>query len=257
MSMRMTEGEFRCLGLKIDPDDPSRAVPAAALENMLPDVTWDLDRLAAYASSSLAEAARLDEESIQIGRRSTVQIYRSGKALSLAREQLKAEGRGRWGRWLESHGIRRTTAWEAAELFERAKSEDVVADLTPAQAKQKFGITCAPRKDRTSTRNQRPKTTTRDGHGVEELDPDRSEHAEVEEIGGGELGGEGEDTLGPDHPEDEALFSPPTSLREVLAVICNLLLECERRMAEIDGLTRPLVVDIVEIAARLGMEASS
>src|SRR4051812_27098859 len=108
MAMRLTESEFRGLGLTVDPDDPSRAIPAAAIDGSLPDESWDLDRLARYASSGLAEEGRLEHESIQIGRKSTVQIYRSGRALSIARAQLKLEGRGRWGQWLERHGIKRT-----------------------------------------------------------------------------------------------------------------------------------------------------
>ncbi len=137
-----------------DSGDPSRAVPVAATEGPLPDESWDLGRLARYASSGLAEAARLGSESIRIGRRSTVQIYRSGRALSLARKKLKAQGRGRWDRWLTEHGLKRTTAWEAAELYERAGSEDALAKLTPCQAKQKFGVTSPPLVDPTSPRSR-------------------------------------------------------------------------------------------------------
>src|SRR4051812_42681935 len=109
MTVRLTNGEFVRLGLAIDPDDRFRAIPAAAMDDSLPDDSWDLDRLARYASSGLAEAGRLEHESIQIGRKSTVQIYRSGRALSIARELLKTQGRGHWGKWQEEHGIKRTT----------------------------------------------------------------------------------------------------------------------------------------------------
>src|SRR4051794_22884116 len=76
------KGEYHELGLAIDPADPSKATPVATLDESLPDESWDLDRLARYASTGLTEADRLEHESIQIGRRSTVQIYRSGRALS-------------------------------------------------------------------------------------------------------------------------------------------------------------------------------
>ncbi|CAN5890362.1 hypothetical protein BH23PLA1_BH23PLA1_39260 [soil metagenome] len=150
MSINLIETQFHKMGLAIDPSDPSRAVPIASLGESMPDETWDLDRLARYASAGLAKADRLMQGSIQIGRRSTVEIFRSGRALSIARRRLKAEGRGRWTRWLEQHGIKRTTAWEAAELFERAGSEDKVANLMPGEAKRLFWVISPPREDEDS-----------------------------------------------------------------------------------------------------------
>jgi hypothetical protein len=160
MTLKLTTEEFHELGLTIDPTDPSKAVPIALLNESLPDDSWDLDQLALYASTGLAEADRLDQESIQVGRRSTVQIYRSGRALSIARRRLKAEGRGRWGRWQEEHGFKRTTAWEAAELYERAGSEDEVAQMTPKDAKSRYGITKPTRRDLDDSADEPPSTAT-------------------------------------------------------------------------------------------------
>ena len=54
---------------------------------------------------------------------------------------------GEWGRWLKEHNLKRTTAWEAIQLYERAGSEEAIANLTPSQAKRRFGIGTPPRAD--------------------------------------------------------------------------------------------------------------
>lgn len=248
MTVHLTEAEFQGLGLTIDPTDPSRAVPIAAQSDSLPDETWDLDRLARYASTGLAEAARLEHESIQIGRRSTVQIFRSGQALSIARSRLRSEGRGRWGRWLNEHGIKRTTAWEAAELFERAGSEEEVAGLTPGEAKSHFGVTRPPKEEADDPGDYRPPGPSPTAiTGMERVldegndEEPRSESCLIEEP----------------KLESNRLVYPPRTVREVLTAVCSLLLECERRKDEIDARCIPLVAEIREISLRLPAEVQA
>lgn|GEM_PF-3543975 len=76
-----------------------------------------------------------------------MQIFRSGHALAIARQKVKSERWGEWGRWQEEHNLKRTTAWEAIQLYERAGSEEAIANLTPSQAKRRFGIGTPPRVD--------------------------------------------------------------------------------------------------------------
>jgi len=140
MSIQMSVGDLRALGLQIDPDNPTQAIPAGPQAESFPDETWDLERLATYAETGLSEASRLQKESIQLGCRSTVQIFRSGHALAIARQKVKSERWGEWGRWLAEHNIKRTTAWEAITLYDRAGSEEAIANLTPSQAKKRYGI---------------------------------------------------------------------------------------------------------------------
>ena len=144
MSINMTQQELRGLGLQIDPDNPTQAIPAGPQAESFPDETWDLERLGNYAATGLSEARRLQKESIQLGCRSTVQIFRSGHALSIARRKVPW---GDWGRWLKEHDLKRTTAWEAIELYQRAGSEEAIANLTPSQAKKRYGIGRPPRSD--------------------------------------------------------------------------------------------------------------
>jgi len=137
MSIQMSVGDLRALGLQIDPDNPTQAIPVAHQAESVPNESWDLERLGNYAATGLSEASRLQKESIQLGRRSTVQIFRSGHALSIARRKVPW---GDWGRWLKEHDLKRTTAWEAVELYQRAGSEEAIANLTPSQAKKRYGI---------------------------------------------------------------------------------------------------------------------
>ena len=93
MSIRMTEHELHNLGLRIDPENPTEAIPVASDAKSLPDESWDLEKLALYAATGLSEANRLQKESIELGRRSTIQIFRAGGALSIARRKVQ------WGEW--------------------------------------------------------------------------------------------------------------------------------------------------------------
>ena len=81
MSINLTEAQLLALGLQIDPDDSTRAVPVICQAESIPDDSWDLQKLGLYAATGLNEADRLQRESLQLGRRSTVQIFRAGRAI--------------------------------------------------------------------------------------------------------------------------------------------------------------------------------
>lgn len=131
------ENELHALGFRVDPTDPGRAVPLA--DPTAPDDGWETDALGRYVAAELAESARLDGEARDLVRRSAVHLFRAGRALHLARERLKAAGE--WCGWQTRHGIARTSAWEAIELYERAGNEEAVAGLAISEAKTQFGVT--------------------------------------------------------------------------------------------------------------------
>ena len=80
MSINMTQRDFRALGLSINPDDQTQAISVETQFELIPGDCWDLNRLGTYAATGLNEANRLLRESVQLGHRSTVQIFRSGRA---------------------------------------------------------------------------------------------------------------------------------------------------------------------------------
>jgi hypothetical protein len=95
-----------------------------------PNDTWRLDELARYALDGLDKIR-------QLGRRTSVETWRVGHALSIV--QQKTKPKRQWGQWLAKHEISRTIAWEAIRLFEAA-TEDEVAELTISEAKIRYGI---------------------------------------------------------------------------------------------------------------------
>lgn len=235
MSISMTQQEFSALGLQVDPDDPTRAIPLEAQSESIPDDSWDLEQLGRYAATSLNEADRLLRESIQLGRRSTVQIFRSGHALAIARRKVPW---GEWGRWLATHHIKRTTAWEAIQLYERAGSEEAIATLAPTEAKRRYGIDKPPRADTEGSVDSgnhseatRPLNPSSDSTSPSEDEPDD---------------GEPEDDEPNDEPNDEPdlLARPPRTVRAMLVAASNLLLSCVQRSDEIDAACGHILAEI-------------
>ena len=91
MSIRMTEQDLRALGLHIDPENPTQAIPVAPQAESVPDESWDLERLGNYAATGLSEASRL-QKGIHSARSSVYCAdFRSGHALSIARRKVKSE----------------------------------------------------------------------------------------------------------------------------------------------------------------------
>jgi len=138
------EKELHQMGLMVDPNDPTQAVPLKKPDEDIPNERWSLEKLAGFAGNGFGEAKRLQGEATALARKSTVQIFWAGCALSLAKPKVKAEGKG-WRKWLSERGIPRTNAWEAEELYKQAKKVEAVADLTLTEAKRKFGVTKPPK----------------------------------------------------------------------------------------------------------------
>lgn len=225
MSIQMSEGELRTLGLQLDPGDPTRAIRVAPQADFVPDDSWDLDRLGFYSGTRLNEAKRLHGEMIQLGRRSTVQIFRAGHALSIARQKVKW---GQWDRWLKEHNIKRTTAWEAIQLYERAGSEEAIRNLTWAQAKRRYGITKSPPVDTRESAEHGDKSNPSSDTASHSDDQSGDDDSEDDELDDDEAGLET-----PDEPDVPA--RPPKSVRDMLIASSNLLLSCLERPHKMDA----------------------
>lgn len=113
----------------------------AALEGL------SLEELAAIAAKEIGESRQLQVQAVGLSRRSTVTLYRAGRALWVARKQFKGKGKRSWTKWQKASGIPITSAWQAIRLYEEAESEEAVAGLTRTQALQKYRIT-KPKKER-------------------------------------------------------------------------------------------------------------
>lgn len=134
----MTERDMERLGVAVDPEGGLRVVPKEQDETALPDETWEPERLASYVRRGLEESDSLWVQAVQSARKSAVQFFRAGRALHFAAKILKAQGKGKYGDWLEKNGIDRHRAWEARTLFERAKHEENVAGLSRQKAIDKY-----------------------------------------------------------------------------------------------------------------------
>ena len=234
MSIRMTEHELHNLGLRIDPENPTEAIPVASDAKSVPDHSWDLERLGNYAATGLSEASRLQKESIQLGRRSTVQIFRSGHALSIARRKVPW---GDWGRWLKEHDLKRTTAWEAIELYQRAGSEEAIANLTPSQAKKRYGIGRPPRSDTEESGDSKNHSEL-----SRPLNPFSDSASQSKDESDADLNDENAGFEVPDEPD--LLVRPPRSVRDMLIASSNLLLSCMQRSDEIDAACVDILAEI-------------
>lgn len=146
MATHMTEKDLARANLKVN-NDGTALVPVNAGDDLailtkpptlvvmpgteevvvrptLPDAEWSLSDLVQYARDRLCGVP--------------VSIFQAGLALRLSRDQFKKERA--WGKWLKEHGIPRTSAWEAIQLFEKAKTEESVANMTRSQALKKFDV---------------------------------------------------------------------------------------------------------------------
>ncbi len=90
------------------------------------------------ALSNLRDASALQARAAGFLRKTTLHVFEAGRALNEACQLLKSEQR--WCEWLQQYGIARSTAWEAVELFRRAKKPSAIANLQITEAKIKFGI---------------------------------------------------------------------------------------------------------------------
>jgi hypothetical protein len=251
MSITLSRQDFRAFGLQIDPDDPTRAITVEAQSELIPDASWDLDQLGIYAETGLLEANRLKKESLRIGRRSTVQIFRAGHALSIARRKVKAEKWGEWGRWLATHNLKRTTAWEAIQLYERAGSEDAIANLTPGEAKRQYDIYRRTRRvSQQEMEPQRQKGARRSVTPASDLNTspgDESANEEWEESGLNDDDCDADET----NPERDDLVKPPRTLRAMLTAAINLLLASEQKSHDMDVAYIATLDEIIASAYRL------
>jgi hypothetical protein len=123
-------------------------------ENLLPDPTWDLERLASYAKDRFAIAEFF-------GRKTAMQLWRAGRALLIVKDKLKAERK--WTVWAEEHGLPMTSVYDAIKIAERFEQEDDIVGLTTIEARTIAGTIKPRRADdkgvtNTEPRDERPVT---------------------------------------------------------------------------------------------------
>jgi hypothetical protein len=125
----------------VEENQLSEVVSNTATTRELVDVPvkeWGLDQLGAFAKSAIAQSDAIEAALPGMRRTSVLQFYRAGKALWLAREELKPMGM--YLKWLDEIGIAHQTAYVRTEFYERVPSEKDLEGLSLSQAKKKFGI---------------------------------------------------------------------------------------------------------------------
>lgn len=120
-----------------------------------PDASWTLDHLAEFVAGEFTDARRANEEALLHAHKSAVHLFRAGCALKLARDKCKAEGHGRWTRWLDDSKLAISTVSEAIKLYENAKTEDALLGLGITEAKEKFVYPATERQEGHDKRDER------------------------------------------------------------------------------------------------------
>ncbi|HEX4144544.1 MAG TPA: hypothetical protein VHY91_13640 [Pirellulales bacterium] len=129
---RLTEKDLNGLGLTVLGDQAVRS------EDAIPDTSWALSQLLTYAKERIASSKSADKESILQAKKSAVELFRAGAALSLARAKCNELGKGEWSRWKREHDFADTTVNDAIRLYTNAKTEDALKGLGITEAKEKF-----------------------------------------------------------------------------------------------------------------------
>jgi hypothetical protein len=154
MPVKLTPKELDCLGYTEDPNDPTQLVRIA---DVTPAKSVETDVLLADARKLLTESAQYDTAALSFGRRSAASFFRAGESLDQVIDRMKEEKL--WCKALDQHDISRTTAWEAIQLFRRAKTAEAIDGMTLTEAKLAFGVAKPPKKGG----NERVATDADDG----------------------------------------------------------------------------------------------
>ena len=127
-----TEAEMAKAGVMIDPNNPNAAIPVAALNDLQPDSNWSDEVLIKFAQRAINAADNYMEQANILTRKTIVQRFRAGHALSILKKRHKNEGT--WVEFQAQHNLTRTVVWEAIAVYERAVQlglgEDDVARYT-------------------------------------------------------------------------------------------------------------------------------
>lgn len=104
------------------------------------DEDLSLMELGLFAREEFDEYRKWRRRAKKSAYKATAAIFRLGRWLAQAHTHLLDAGRGEWTAFLAENDIPRTTAWEAEELFRRAKTEAAVVGMTPTEAKRTFKV---------------------------------------------------------------------------------------------------------------------
>jgi hypothetical protein len=138
--------QHRSTATKTAASASSTQLIGASPQHSTPDHNWSPEQLTRYVKKHLANREDMTEQLVAVGRRSTVELFRAGRALHFLRDKLKADNA--YVKWLEDNDIARTTAHDAIKLYCKAKSESAVEKLTITEAKVTFGISKARKKSK-------------------------------------------------------------------------------------------------------------
>ena len=103
-----------------------------------PNHNWTLEQLTKYVTDCFKCRTEMNDDLAALGRKSAVELFRAGRALSIAKDQLKS--RGGYEHWCKENHIAKTTAFEAITLFANAKTEAAVEKMTITEAKTHFKV---------------------------------------------------------------------------------------------------------------------
>jgi hypothetical protein len=144
---------------------------------------------------------------------------------------------------MATRNIKRTTAWEAIELYQRAGSEEAIANLTPVEAKRRYGIGKPPRTD-----NQeaiRPLNPSSDSSSQSEDEQDDGEPGDAEPIDEQDDGEPGDAERNEEsYDEPDVIARPPRTVRDMLVASSNLLLSCVERSDDVDAACGVVLAEI-------------
>jgi hypothetical protein len=140
-------------------------VSAGNIPDGPPDANWTDDQLAAYAAGRIksadehqAKAIELDKL-LQLAQRSTtVDYFRAGQALRVARDRHKPKRT--WVDWQTKHGFDRKTVNNAIGIADGAKTEANASSHTLAEAKEKWGYSEAKHSAKRRAEAEAGKSTT-------------------------------------------------------------------------------------------------
>ena len=99
------------------------------MTQLKPNANWSEERLLTFAKECLGTIKILEKKT-------AIQSYRAGHALTLLRDKLK-KGKN-YHKWLKDNGVPHTTAYYCIRLYAKAPNEKAVEGMGITAANNKF-----------------------------------------------------------------------------------------------------------------------
>jgi hypothetical protein len=232
------EAEMAKAGIMIDPTTGA-AVPAAGLNDLRPNSNWPDELLIEYGQRALNAADTYEKQANILTRKTIVQRFRAGHALSLLKDRLKEKET--WVEFQTQHNLPRTVVWEAIAVYERVVKlglgeDDVAVYTTWMNVMIAYGVRRNPQEgiadipaEATDTQPDASK------HGKKAVavnrkkpQPDKADDALPEEQDPGDTGEDGSDVEGqegqpdPDLPEQDEPSVPDADMDAAAAFVAQV-----------------------------------